>query len=199
MFPIEWYEYQLKEDNVWGLTGGIGSGKSTVGKLFFELGVPVIDTDKIAIISRRNQADKIQECFGTTDPSRLRDIVFSNPDAKKQLEDIVVPDVQACLLKILRKVKSRLVLVECAMFSEGSLLQPIKPGNVIMVEADIEERIRRVMARNGFTREQVLKIIQSQPSDEQRLAILRLIIMNNGHNDLRGQVQDAKVYAQNNY
>lgn len=192
-FPLTWYEQQLQDTlpQVWGLTGGIGSGKSFVAQEFANLGIPVLDTDKIAIISRRRQQDQIRACFGTTQPAELRKIVFSDPRKKKLLEDIVIPDVQICLLKLLGKLNTKIALVECALFADGVLLEPIQPGNVITVVADTEVRVKRVMARNDFTREQVLAIIQTQPSDEQRAKISSIFIKNNGDDNIKSQVWSA--------
>lgn len=167
---------------VWGLTGGIGSGKSTVAKLFENRDIPVVDTDILALLARKTRKDQIQECFGTTEPAKLREIIYSDERHKAQLESIVFPEVQKSLLAILERFDSP-VLVECALFSKGFVLYPIEPYQIIGVVADRETRIQRVMKRNGFTREEVIKIMEVQASDEDIKRVSSAVIHNNKAQD----------------
>jgi dephospho-CoA kinase len=83
---------------IWGLTGGIASGKSTVARIFSELGVPVLDADQVARELRAPDGaayDAIVARFGTADAQRLREIVFANPVARSELEAILHPLIRA--------------------------------------------------------------------------------------------------------
>ena len=193
---LEWYEPILNQPTqpntnsvVWGLTGGIGSGKSTVASLLIERGIPVIDTDTIAILSREAKRAEIEAAFETSDKFSLSEIVFKSPEKLKQLEAILLPHLQESLLKLLSHITAPLIFVESALFSKKFLLEPIKEGHVVNVMvADQENRINRVMARNGFSREHIINIIANQPTDFDRMGVSAYFIINHDKDDLARQV-----------
>lgn len=182
-------EIKRRFPKVWGLTGGIAAGKSTVANLLMERGIPVVDVDKIVAYCRLNQGDKIKALLGTDDPFVIGKIIFADPEQRQKLEDLLKPYVQIDLIKILRMLEEPIALVECALFAPGMLLEPVTPPQVITVLTNVEIRIKRLMKRNNITRDYALQIIKAQPSDEERVAISSIVLTNDkGSDDLVQQV-----------
>ncbi len=170
-----------------GLTGGIGCGKSTVSTLFEELGIPVIDADIIArdLVTPGTPAlTQLEQVFGkqiilqdgTLNRPKLRDVVFSDPQQKKQLESILHPLIYA-------RIKQELKLLNCAycILSIPLLLETKMTDlvdRILVVDCPVETQIERVNQRDGLSRERVISIIASQISREQRLTSADDIIDN---------------------
>lgn len=173
-----------------GLTGGIGSGKSSASHVFESLGVPVIDTDRIAreLTAPQGAAlPMIREAFGdilfapagTLDRASLRKLVFSNPVSKKKLESILHPlirqeaaDQFACL-----SAKSSVVVFDIPLLAPGSpWLQGLQ--RVLVIDCLITTQIERVISRSGWSKEQVKSIIAQQITRNERLSIATDIITN---------------------
>lgn len=177
---------------LWGLTGGIASGKSTAARLFEKAGIPVIDADRISReLSQPGGAahDKIVARFGTADRAKLREIVFSDPAARTDLEAILHPLIQAESLKRVDSLPPGPVLYEATLLVETERYKSL--AGLIVIEAPREARIARLTARDGTTREMALKILDAQLPDEKRRQAATFVIENNGSIDeLKSKVRE---------
>jgi dephospho-CoA kinase len=173
-----------------GLTGGIGSGKSTVADLFAARGVPVVDTDVIAhqITAPEGVAmPQIREQFGaefvaadgSMDRTRMRTLVFSDESARKRLEAITHPLIRSETERASRAAHGPYVIVVVPLLVESGTWKA-RVHRVLDVDCSVETQIARVMRRNGFTREQVLAIMARQASREARLAAADDVVVNDG-------------------
>ena len=183
---------RTKAIKVYGLTGGIGAGKTEAGRLFGMMGIPVIEADTIAKAVLRPPGEPYQEAivaFGKEilnkkqeiDTKVLASIVFSNPQKLKVLNDIVHPRVVEEVqrrLNCLAEIGCTVAVVCAALLLETGLWQQMD-GNIV-VHADEEVRIERTMKRSGMTREEVLMRMQSQAPEKARLKIATYLIDNNG-------------------
>ncbi|WPO77624.1 dephospho-CoA kinase [Flavobacterium sp. KACC 22761] len=169
-----------------GLTGGIGSGKTTVANYFQEMGVPVYiaDDGAKAVMQSEEVIEKIKKTFGTAlfeknvlNRAKLADIVFNNSEKLAQLNEIVHPavkkDFEAWLL--LHK-KEEYVIYEAAILFESGRYKEC--DSIITVTAPVEVRIERVLKRDNTTREQVLSRMQMQWKDEDRISKSNFVINN---------------------
>ena len=186
-----------------GLTGGIGAGKSTVARLLSERGAVVIDADSIvrelqqpgtdvfrAIVDRFGE--HVVASDGSLDRERLAEIVFRNDDARSALNAIVHPAVYAVMSERIAAVKDddRIVVLDIPLLAEAGGGGGMDA--VIVVEADEDMRVARVVAERGLNAEDVRARIATQASSEQRGALADVIIRNNGTaDDLRAQVDDV--------
>lgn len=182
-----------------GLTGGIGSGKTTVARLFMQKGVPVyIADDEAKIISSDPETvreivsffgDGILGANGAIDRAALADRVFSDPEKLASLDSIIHPKVQRHFEEwVSRNAASPFVIKEAAiLFESGSYRQCDK---VILVTAPQEERIKRVMLRDSTSREQVLQRMARQWNDEQKRQKSDYVIENDNLQTLDNQVLD---------
>ena len=176
-----------------GLTGGIGSGKSTVARMLVANGATLVDAD---VISRQITApdgaavDAIASQFGdhvimadgAIDRDSLRQLVFNDPAAKRQLEAIVHPLVS---LEIARqsqqavKAGSNCIVFDIPLLVEsGRWRQQV--DRVLVVDCREATQVARVMARNNLSLDAVEKIIAAQSSRAQRLAAADMCIYNDG-------------------
>lgn len=169
-----------------GLTGGIGSGKSTIAKYFEEKGIPVYIADKEAkkLLESKKVSSKLTEVFGVDiieneiiDKSKLAALVFNNPEKLAILNGIIHPEVK---IHFENWVKEHsifpIVIKEAAiLFESGSYKDCDK---IILVTAPEELRIERVMKRDGVTREAVLSRMANQWSDAKKIALTDFIIEN---------------------
>ncbi len=167
-----------------GLTGGIGSGKSTVALYFEELGVPVYIADDVAkqVLKYPETARKIVQVFGEVsnkdgiDRKKLAQIVFDDPEKLKQLNAIVHPAVHNHFNDWIKLQDANFVIKEAAiLFESGSYKDCDK---IISVSAATEVRIERVMSRDNVTREQVLQRMQHQLTDNERNKRSDFVIFN---------------------
>jgi len=174
-----------------GLTGGIGSGKSTVANLLAARGAAVVDADAIAraVTAPNGSAmPAIAKAFGNDfvdadgalNRERMRALAFSDPDAKKRLEAIVHPLVsQETQRQTEAAIQSghRCVVFDVPLLVEsGRWRQQV--DRVLVVDCKRETQIARVMARNGMTREMVERIIDAQLPSGVRLAAADWVIRN---------------------
>jgi dephospho-CoA kinase len=169
-----------------GLTGGIGSGKTTVANHFSSLGIPVYiaDVEARKIMQSSEVIDAIKEAFGETifeneilDRGRLAEVVFGNPDKLAVLNAIVHPAVKKHFKEwVLEHAVFPLVVYEAAILFESGNYKDF--DWIITITAPLESRIHRVMERDGVTREQVLKRINAQWTDEQRFSKSDYVIEN---------------------
>ena len=182
-----------------GLTGGIGSGKTTISDLFAELGVEVIDTDEIArrLTSRPQPAMTAIEAHfgpeviasdGSLDRERMRKLAFSNPEAREALQRILHPLIREEVQRRLEATASpyALVVVPLLVESRGYGFA----SRILVIDCPEEQQIARVVQRSGLSREQVKLIMATQASRSDRLAIADDVIRNDGEiGALRDEVQ----------
>lgn len=181
-----------------GLTGGIGSGKSTVAKFFADLGVPVIDMDIIAReIVRPGQAtlQEIKSLFGhdicdsedELDRKRLREIIFKDEVKRKQLESITHPRIRQRVDEIIQTLDAPYCIIVIPLLFESNRQDNI--DRILVVDTDVEQQIRHTMQRDNIDEDYVRKIIASQASRQTRLKYADDIIDNSGKfEDLSSQV-----------
>ena len=182
-----------------GLTGGIGSGKSSISDLFAELGVDIIDTDVIAheLTSSGQPALKvIQDRFGpdvldadgALDRKRMRELAFSDPAAREALQNILHPLIRDEVRTRLSRSQApyAIVVVPLLVESRGYSFA----DRVLVVDCEEEQQVERVMQRSGLAREQVRAIMATQVSRSERLAAADDVISNEGAiSELRPQVK----------
>ncbi|WP_282630505.1 dephospho-CoA kinase [Empedobacter sedimenti] len=185
-----------------GITGGIGSGKTSAAKFFEDLGVPVYNSDTRAKnIQNEDQEvkEKIIKAFGDEAYNEagmnrpfIAKQVFQNQEKLNLLNSIVHPAVFNDFEKWKQQQTSNIVMKEAAILIESG---SYKDCNVVIsVLVDLEKRIERTMARDGFTREEVLARIAKQISDEERIAKSDFIIDNNGDLDhLKKEVEQTLI------
>lgn len=163
-----------------GLTGGIGSGKSTVADLFAACGASIIDTDVIAHQLTGPSGDAmpaIRSAFGSSmirqdgslDRAAMRARVFSESDARQELERILHPMIRAHCDRQIQDAAGAYPMVVVPLLVETGNWRT-RVARILVVDCEPDEQIRRVMQRNRLTREQVLSIIAAQASREERLA-----------------------------
>jgi dephospho-CoA kinase len=173
------------------LTGGIGAGKSAVAQNFAELGALVIDADQLARIAIERGSDGFAEVLlrfgdeiilnGDIDRKKLAEIVFSDEGARKDLEAIIHPRVQAIFAEAVADLDHDDILIyEIPLLAETNAME--KFDYVITVEADLEVRKERLLKR-GLYISQIEKRIAAQASEESRTAIADKVIRNDGDED----------------
>jgi dephospho-CoA kinase len=174
-----------------GLTGGIGSGKSTVGHMLAARGAALIDSDQIArdVTGPQGPAmEAIRSSFGADfvdthgamDRTKMRALAFQDPSARARLEAIVHPLVsQHTLLQAQHAAAlgCPLIVFDIPLLAESQRWAQ-RLDAVVVVDCAIETQIERVMQRSGFTREVVEGIIASQATRSARRAIADIIIAN---------------------
>lgn len=183
-----------------GLTGGISSGKTTVSKLFEDLGIPVFNSDKAA---REAESDetmvvKIKEILGddiyvdgVIDRPRMRDMVFKNQEILSKMNVLVAPFVKETFRNFcVDNVQSPIIMIESAILFELDATEGL--DKIIVVTADEELRIQRAMKRDGVSREQVLDKIKAQFSDKEKIERADFLIYNNG-TDLIDSIKPLKL------
>ena len=171
-----------------GLTGGIGSGKTTVADMFAARGLPVIDTDLIAhqITAPGGVAmPLIESTFGpeyvcadgSLDRVKMRTRVFSDNAAKAQLESITHPLIRAESERQRNAAQGAYHIVVVPLLIEAGE-RASKVERILVVDCPVDTQIERVIRRNGFTRDQVLAIIARQATREARLAAADDVVVN---------------------
>lgn len=181
-----------------GLTGGIGSGKTTIAKHFASLGIPVYIADDEAkkLMDNPEIIEKLQAIFGSEiiengkiDRKALAQIVFQNPKKLKKLNSIIHPAVKKHFTDWLLVHKNHPVIIKEAaiLFESGSYKDC---DAIITVTSPLEERINRVMKRNNATRESILDRIHNQWTDEQRISKSDYIITNISVNEALKQADE---------
>ena len=175
-----------------GVTGGIGSGKSSAADRFRQLGVPVIDADVVARQIVEPGMPALQEIINTfgesvasdrgeLDRAALRKIIFSDSSRKSQLEAILHPRIYDEILRLLSELSTPYAIVVIPLLAESKREYPLDRILVIDVPSDVQ--ISRVTTRDGQSTEEVERIISSQASRYSRLAIADDVIENIGSKD----------------
>ena len=159
-----------------GLTGGIGSGKSTVAKMFMDLGIPVYDSDKEAkelMVTSEKVRAAIIELLGNSaynseglDRSYIADKVFKDSELLKKLNGIVHPAVREHFLNWAKKQKSPYVVQETALIFENDAQD--KYDCTILVTAPLNSRIQRVVQRDGTSEKAVKDRMNNQLEDSHK-------------------------------
>lgn len=171
-----------------GLTGGIGSGKSTVAECFEKLGVPIIDADIVArevVMPNSWGLTQICDYFGrdilTTsgelNRAKLRQIVFADADKKAWLNNLLHPLIREEMLKQLSEQNADYVLWVVPLLIENKLFSYC--DRILVIDIDPEIQLERVLARDNSNIETVKSIIQSQVARQTRLSYADDIIENN--------------------
>lgn len=190
-----------------GLTGGIGSGKSTVSQLFANLGVPVIDTDVIAHQLVRPGQDalaKIVATFGKQlltpqgelDRDRMRELVFNDPEKREALEAILHPMIKQAAFEQIAKLHHTYCILVVPLLVEKGWYTMV--DRVLVVDTPVELQRQRVKQRSGISNSQIDAILHQQASREQRLQYADDVIANdqslqhieNAVNSLHHKYQD---------
>ena len=180
------------------LTGGIGSGKSTVADAFARFGINVIDADIIAreVVEPGTPALRaIAEHFGpqmlladgSLDRRRLREKIFSQPEEKQWLNALLHPQIQQETQRRMRESTSAYVLWVVPLLVENRLWS--RADRVLVVDVSRETQLARTAARDGVSRQHAENILAAQATREARLAVADDVIDNNGTPDtLAGDV-----------
>lgn len=180
----------MKRGLVIGLTGGIGSGKSTVSQMLTELGAHLVDTDAIsrALTAPGGAAipliaaqfgDHLIDAQGAMDRSRMREMAFADPSALAQLEGILHPligqhaDAHAGLA-----LPDQHIVYDVPLLAESSRRWRDKVDRILVVDAEPETQIARVMVRSGWPREAVEAVLAKQATRELRRALADHVILN---------------------
>jgi dephospho-CoA kinase len=178
-----------------GLTGGIASGKSTVAQRFIDLGVPVVDADEAAravVAPGTPGLAKVVERFGggliaangELNRRALRDLIFSDPSARRDLEGILHPLIRAYMEKNAQMAIGPYVVMAIPLLVEGGSRDHV--DRILVVDVDEAVQLQRVMARDSSTPGQARAILASQASRSARLAAADDVLPNTGSvTDLR--------------
>jgi dephospho-CoA kinase len=185
---------QAKHPIIIGLTGNIGSGKSTVAAFLREMGYPVLDADLLAERARELKKAELKALFPEAllgeelDRRRLAQLVFSDPQRLRALEELIHPEVRRLLEEELSRLEAPLVFVEIPLLFEKGWEGRLQ--GTILVAAPLEERLKRAMARLGLSREEVLARERAQMPEEEKRRRATWVLENRGSlEDLRAQVQ----------
>ena len=187
-----------------GLTGGIGSGKSTVGSFLAAAGAAVLDGDALSrestasggaaipLIAQAFGADAL-DADGAMDRTRMRTLVFADPTARARLEAIVHPIVLAGIAERSRaavEAGARLLVLDIPLLVESGRWAPALDA-LLVVDCTPETQIERVVQRSHLPRAQIQSIIDAQASRAQRCAVADAVLFNDGISlsALEGQVQ----------
>jgi len=184
-----------------GLTGGIGSGKSTVARAFETLGAASVDADDVAreivlpgepaLLAIKNRfGDQVMHHDGTLNRAALRDIIFKDPEQRQWLESVTHPKIRERLLQHLAQLKTQgapyVLLVSPLLFESG---QNSLANRAVVVDVPQALQLSRTQQRDGVSESQVHAILAAQLSREQRLAQADDVIDNSGdHASMMEQV-----------
>lgn len=188
-----------KQTLVVGLTGGIGSGKTTVANGFHALGIPVIDADKLArelVEPGQPALDEIISTFGTEatttdgrlDRNYMRQRIFANPGQKSQLEAILHPKIRQRIRALLANIRTPYCIVVIPLLLETGQTDLV--DRILVVDSPEKEQLTRVAARDSLSDNAIMAIINSQTDRNTRLAAADDIIVNDrGMSELTGHIQ----------
>jgi dephospho-CoA kinase len=169
------------------LTGGVASGKSTVARLFEALGAKLIDTDQVAreVVAPGTPAlallagqfgNDVIRADGTLDRARLREIVFSDPAARARLEAITHPAIRERVAELSARAGGPYQVIAVPLLVETGTHRNY--DRVLVVDCDPEIQLRRLMLRDGLTREKARGMLAAQASRDARLAIADDVLVN---------------------
>lgn len=187
---------------LFGVTGGIGCGKTSVCKFLKEKGVPIIEADLLAK-ELTNQLPAIRQALknefgeevytkeGHLNKNKLSKLVFSDATARKRVNQIIHPHVLRWIEEEVQRLyteeNQNLIGVEAALIYESRMNKMLDA--VVVVSAPLEKRIRWIEKRNNLTKEEILKRIDSQMSLSEKIQLADYVITNDGSlKDLAKQV-----------
>jgi dephospho-CoA kinase len=184
-----------------GLTGGIGSGKSTVARMISDAGVPVIDADQLArdvVVRGAPALSEIAATWpeviapdGTLDRKRLGVLVFHDAGGRARLEAITHPRIQALAAEKIAALEARghsLAFYEATLLVESGRYREY--DGLVVVRASVENQVRRAMARDGFSEAEARARIAAQLPLEEKVKVASAVIDNDGDLDAtRAQVR----------
>ena len=176
-----------------GLTGGIASGKTTVCNLFKDLSVEIIDADVISHeLSKKGGAafEEIIEAFedeiidndGELDRKKLRSIVFNDNTKKKILEGIIHPKVLFSINEKIKASQSDYIIISVPLMIETGMNAMM--DRVLLIDCNVETQIERLSQRDQSSREEAIKIIESQASIESKRELSDDRIINNNETSI---------------
>jgi len=189
---------------VYGLTGGIGSGKSTVATMLEEYGVPVVSADELSrmVVAPGSEGlrdvveafgDEVLDEHGELDRKKMGAIVFRTTDRRRQLEAILHPRIRERyeqVLDALEKAGHPVMVYEVPLLFEKKLDEGDEMSAVILVTATADTRIARVKARDSLTTDDVLARMRAQMPEQDKRQRANYIIHNDGGiDDLRREVE----------
>ncbi len=183
-----------------GLTGGIGSGKTTVAKVFKTLGVPVYYSDieaKIITVSDEKVIKALISEFGNNvylpdgnvNKPYLSKLIFENNESREKINNIIHPAVAKHFnewVKAYETVGQKYVVKEAAILFESGAYKQV--DKIITVVTDVNQRIERLIKRDNNSREEVIQKINSQISDEDKIKLSDYVIYNNDDDMILPQV-----------
>ena len=177
-----------------GLTGSIGSGKSTVAGLFKELGAEVIDADQVSrqVVEPGSKTlnqltsefgDQILNPDGSLNRAHVADIVFENDEKRQLLNSIIHPAIYNRILSLIEEYRDKgceLVVLEAAlMLEKGGLLK--LTDHLVVVSIDEETQLKRLVQRGGLTTEQMKARIKTQLGNDEKIKHADFVIDNSGN------------------
>lgn len=175
-----------------GLTGGIASGKSTIARMFADLGVPVIDTDKIARAVVRPGGTALAEIIaefgegfldaaGSLDRGRLREHVFTDPARRRRLEEILHPRIEAAALAESARAEGPYQVLVVPLLIESGFDRHV--DRILVVDCPEALQRQRLLQRDGGTAEDAGRVLAAQLSRDERLRRADDVIVNDGDLD----------------
>ncbi|MFT8470870.1 MAG: dephospho-CoA kinase [Oenococcus sp.] len=178
-----------------GLTGGIGSGKTTVAKIFAELGYTIIDADQVAhevVMPGRFELEEIKNAFGISvmkgaslDRKKLGQMVFADPRALKKLNAILQPSIKQLMQMRMEFLENEgrvhTLIVDIPLLYERHWERDLDA--VIVVDADKKTRIDRIMQRDHLSQQDAVNRIAAQMPLAQKAAMADFVIENTGDKD----------------
>ena len=186
-----------------GLTGGIGTGKTLAASIFKELGAHILDADLICrklVESGQPALKEISDCFSENildksrnlDRKKLAQVIFKDPDKKKVLENILHPKVFAFekgKYKNICKINpSALVIIDAALLIESG--NYINMDKVVVVIADEKNQMERILARGGWSKDEIVSRINNQMPSKEKKRYADFILDNSSDKfQLRNQVE----------
>lgn len=187
-----------------GLTGGIGSGKSTACEIFSELGVPIIDADIVArkvVQAGMPALQLIKEKFGEDiitkdgllDRKKVRDQIFTNEIDRKKLENILHPVIYERIVHETENINSSYCIISIPLLLETEALEII--DRVLIIDVSEKLQLSRASVRDNASLNDIERIIRTQISRDNRLAAADDIINNEGDiENLRRQIHDLHEF-----
>ncbi|AFZ68857.1 dephospho-CoA kinase [Deinococcus peraridilitoris] len=170
-----------------GLTGSIGAGKSTVAHLLRARGFTVLDADVVAheISASVEVTQAVEAAFGSQylkdgalDRSRLAELVFNHPEQRKQLNRIIHPRVRARMTELEREASGEWIVQDIPLLFENGL--DAQMDATLLVDAPLELRVARVLARGGLSRDDILKRDAAQLSGSEKRRRASMTLDNDG-------------------
>jgi dephospho-CoA kinase len=187
-----------------GLTGGIGSGKSTVSKIFQQFDIPIIDADEIAhqlVTIGQPALAKIQQEYGpnilnpngSLNREQLKDFIFSNVLQKQKLESILHPLIFESIQTQIKELNTPYCIISIPLLFEAKMTSLV--DRILVIDCTVKTQIERLLKRDNMTIERIQSIIDSQVSQAFRKKMADDLIDNNKNNEnLADQIKKLHNY-----